>query len=100
MAFDLEPVALAPRAVGCHDPLGDDPLHAQPAGVAVNLRSVADQVLGKADQVVRGQWRQQQLELALAFQQRQGAQILAVKVQQIEGVRTQGGRPPGRLASP
>ena len=52
----------------------------------MNLRSVADQVLGISDQEVRGQWRQQQLELALSFQQRQGSQIVAVKAQQIEGV--------------
>ena len=85
IAFDLEPGLRAPGAIGRVGELGDDALQAEPAGVLQNEVAALGEVLAVLENAFACT-SASRAQRGLAVEQRGGAQVLAVQMQQVEEV--------------
>jgi hypothetical protein len=81
---DLEPAAARAGLIGAVDSLGNDALSAKPAGVCKDDRAVLGDVF--VEQNVCLGVAQQSRQRGLAVQERETAHILAVMLDQVEGI--------------
>jgi hypothetical protein len=94
-AFQLEPGLAATGPVGRVAALGDHPLEAEPAGVADEHGAIVLQVLAPAHGPAGRSPVESPGEQRLAVEERRAPEVVAIEMEDVEGVEDHAVRPPG-----